>query len=88
MSPDVVDREQLSHILFATDFSDGSMHAFPYALSLAEESDAELTLMHVMEELEPMPADYSRQLLADYRQRLWQMVPRGGEPVVQAAGGG
>ena len=72
----LVDREQLSQILFATDFSVGSMHALPYALSLAEENDAELTLMHVLEEVQPMPVEYSKELLADYRQRLWDLVPK------------
>ena len=79
IGPDVVaslvDRQQLSHILFATDFSEGSMHALPYALSLAEENDAALTLMHVLEELHPMPVEYSKELLADYRQRLWDLIP-------------
>jgi nucleotide-binding universal stress UspA family protein len=75
VSPSVVDREQLSHILFATDFSEGSMHALPYALSLAEENNAGLTLIHVMEQLQPMPIEYSKELLADYRKRLWQLVP-------------
>lgn len=34
-------------IVFATDFSPGSLSALPYALSLAEESQAHLTLLHV-----------------------------------------
>jgi nucleotide-binding universal stress UspA family protein len=71
----LLDRERYAHVLFATDFSDGSMHALPYALSLAEENDAELTLMHVLEQLEPLPMEYSNELLANYRQRLWQIVP-------------
>jgi nucleotide-binding universal stress UspA family protein len=79
IGPDVVaslvDHELLSHILFATDFSDGSMLALPYALSLAEENDAELTLLHVMEVVQPMPVEYSNEVLADYRQRLWDLVP-------------
>ena len=75
VAPSLVDRDQLSHILFATDFSDGSLLALPYALSLAEENNAELTLMHVMEELQPLPVKYSKELLADYRQRLWDLVP-------------
>src|SRR5215472_18764432 len=74
VGPDVLtsllDRERFGHILFATDFSDGSMHALPYALSLAEENDAELTLMHVLEQLEPLPLEYSEELLSEYRQRL------------------
>ena len=35
------------HILFASDFSAASLAAAPYAISLAEENDAQLTLMHV-----------------------------------------
>jgi nucleotide-binding universal stress UspA family protein len=73
--PSLLDHEQLTHILFATDFSEGSMHALPYALSLAEENDAELTLLHVLEEVQPIPVEYSKELLADYRQRLWDLVP-------------
>ena len=75
VAPSLVDRDQLSYILFATDFSEGSLLALPYALSLAEENNAELTLMHVMEELQPLPVKYSKELLADYRQRLWDLVP-------------
>ncbi|HEY8714997.1 MAG TPA: universal stress protein [Candidatus Acidoferrum sp.] len=35
------------HILFASDFSVASLAAAPYAISLAEENDSQLTLMHV-----------------------------------------
>ena len=73
--PGLLEHEQLSRVLFATDFSEGSLHALPYALSLAEENDAELVLMHVMQQLQPIPVEYSKELLADYRQRLWQLVP-------------
>ncbi len=76
VAPALVDHEQLSHVLFATDFSEDSMSALPYALSVAEEDNAELTLMHVLEELRPMPIEYSQELLADYRQRLWDLVPK------------
>lgn len=75
VSPNLVDHDQLSHILFATDFSEGSRHALPYALSLAEEDNAELTLLHVVEPLQPMPAEYSNELLADCRKQLWELVP-------------
>jgi len=73
--PSLLDHEQLTHVLFATDFSEGSLHALPYALSLAEENNAVITLMHVLEQLEPMPVEYSKELLADYRRRLWELVP-------------
>jgi nucleotide-binding universal stress UspA family protein len=37
----------LQHILFATDFGAESEHGLPYAISLAEEHRARLTLLHV-----------------------------------------
>jgi nucleotide-binding universal stress UspA family protein len=37
------------HILAAIDFSDVSLHALDYAVSLAEEADAHLTVLHVSE---------------------------------------
>lgn len=37
----------LQHILFATDFGPESEHGLPYAISLAEEHRARLTLLHV-----------------------------------------
>ena len=40
----------LQHILFATDFGPESLHGLPYALSLAEENRARLTLLHVAPE--------------------------------------
>ena len=38
----------LRHILYATDFGPESIHGLPYALSLAEEHRARLTLLHVV----------------------------------------
>jgi len=38
------------HVLYATDFSEESLAAAPYALSLAQENEARLTLLHVMKE--------------------------------------
>jgi nucleotide-binding universal stress UspA family protein len=38
------------HILFATDFSQESLSALPYAISLAEEEEARLLLLHVVNE--------------------------------------
>ncbi len=75
VAPSLVDHDKLSHILFATDFSEGSMHALRYALSLAEENDAELTLLHVLVEFQPALLVYAREFLADYRKRLWDLVP-------------
>ena len=38
----------LKHIIYATDFSADAVHAAPYALSLAEEYDSKITLVHVL----------------------------------------
>lgn len=45
------DPVQLRKILLATDFSDNGQHAFAYAISLAMEYNAELTLLHVLEDV-------------------------------------
>jgi nucleotide-binding universal stress UspA family protein len=44
-------------IVCAIDFSDCSMHALTYAMSLAQEADAHLTVMHVIE----LPPDVTRE---------------------------
>ncbi len=41
---------QFQHIVFATDFSEDSLAALPYAVSLAEEDQAQLALLHVVEQ--------------------------------------
>src|SRR5208283_2850306 len=35
-------------ILFPTDFSEGALHALPYALDMAKDCDAKLYLLHVI----------------------------------------
>ena len=40
---------RFGHVFYASDFSSGSTRALTYALSLAEEDRAELTLLHVIE---------------------------------------
>jgi nucleotide-binding universal stress UspA family protein len=43
---------EFNRILFATDFSDESLAAVPYAISLAQEHQAHLSLLHVLNEPE------------------------------------
>ncbi len=50
LTPHPRHESELSCILFATDFSAGSVHALPYAFSLAEENRARLILLHVLQE--------------------------------------
>ncbi len=58
-------------IVFATDFSAGSLRALPYALSLAEENQAHLILLHVM----PLvPLGEQDQVGASVRARLEELI--------------
>lgn len=42
--------KKISTILFANDFSEGSDHAFDYAISLAKQFSARLMLVHIINE--------------------------------------
>ena len=60
------------HIIFATDFSDGSLNALPYALSLAEENQGSLTLLHVV----PLvPMQHQMYVSGGAEQRLEALIP-------------
>lgn len=73
-------------VLCAVDFSDASLEALKYAMSLAEEADADLTLLHSIEvppelrEPVPVPADFNVDQCraaaeAACLQRLRELVP-------------
>jgi nucleotide-binding universal stress UspA family protein len=64
--------ENWKHILFATDFSDGSLGALPYALSLAEENQAALTLLHL---ISLVPIQREQFVIEAARKRLELLVP-------------
>jgi nucleotide-binding universal stress UspA family protein len=66
------DEVVFQHIVFATDFSAGSLKALPYALSLAEENQAHLTLLHVM----PLvPMQHQESVSGSVKQRLQGLIP-------------
>ena len=44
---------EIKKILFATDLSKNSRHAFNYAISAADKYGATITILHVMEEISP-----------------------------------
>jgi len=59
-------------VVFATDFSHGSLHALPYALSIAEENQAELTLAHFI----PMVPSLHQEGVRDQEmKRLRGLIP-------------
>lgn len=78
----------LRHILFATDFGAESVHGLPYAISLAEENRARLTLLHVapepglvLPEPEPgaMPVVDPIEVAAFTENQLRTLIPEGTE---------
>jgi nucleotide-binding universal stress UspA family protein len=60
------------NIIFATDFSSGSLHSLQYALSLAEESQANLTLLHV---IPLVPLQHQDSIAASTKAQLEELVP-------------
>jgi len=77
---------KLRHVLFATDFGPESVHGLPYAISLAEENRARLTLLHVapeptvaLPEPEPgtMPVVDPCEVVASTEKQLRALVPDG-----------
>jgi nucleotide-binding universal stress UspA family protein len=65
---------QFQHIVFATDFSENSLAALPYAVSLAEEDQAQLALLHVVEQPAAGIADLE-EVKASLMRRLKELVP-------------
>jgi nucleotide-binding universal stress UspA family protein len=60
------------HIVFATDFSAGSLRALSFALSVAEENEANLALLHVT----PMvPLQHQEHVAKTTRRRLQELIP-------------
>lgn len=63
-------------VLFATDFTPESLAAAPYAISLAQENQARLVLLHVIPDQAPKVGQPS---VADIMHRLYTMVPKDAE---------
>ena len=79
---------KLRHILFTTDFGPESVHGLPYAISLAEENQARLTLLHVapeptvaLPEPEPgaMPVVDPDEVVASTEKQLRALIPDGAQ---------
>lgn len=61
--------QQISRVLFPTDFSDSSRKALTYALEIARRSKASLTMVHTIEE----PYNFAP-LLEEYKQQISRRV--------------
>lgn len=66
---------KVKNILYATDFSAESLEASRYAMSLAQEFQARLTLLHVVEGLEPTLLDERERIAKPYKLWLAKLVP-------------
>jgi nucleotide-binding universal stress UspA family protein len=66
---------EISRILFATDFSQGSNTAAPYAVSLAQECQAYLTLLHVIEEPKAGELVRAEELLSSSARLMRNLMP-------------
>jgi nucleotide-binding universal stress UspA family protein len=75
IGPKIAPRETIDgfhNIIFATDFSAGSLNALQYALSLAEENQANLTLLHV---IPLVPLQHQNSVAAGAKAQLEELVP-------------
>jgi len=72
----------LNRILICTDFSENSDRALEYAISVAEEYGAELTIMHVVEEA-PSKAK-NEEVLATAKRRLERLIPTDKRPTIKS----
>jgi nucleotide-binding universal stress UspA family protein len=79
VSPELHTHGRFQSVLFATDFSEGSRHALPYALRFAIESQARLTLLHVLEEGSVSALYLHDRLLAHAQEELRRMLPEQGK---------
>lgn len=68
---------EFPHIVFATDFSPASLHALPYAFSLAKKTQARLTMMHAIHEISEGAMEYLDEVTSACRQRLTELLPDG-----------
>jgi len=68
---------QLDHILYATDFSAESISGARHAIALANQCDAKLTLLHVVENRKVDELVHEADLIESSRRMLAKLVPEG-----------
>jgi nucleotide-binding universal stress UspA family protein len=77
--PPTIPRQKMWRIVFATDFSEGSTHALPYALMFAKEHRSKVTFLHVIGHAGTLPADTGDQLIKESLKRMKELVAAGME---------
>ena len=68
----------MRRIIFCTDFSDPARRALEYALSVAAEYDAEITLLHVLEDVQRL-ANIEEEIATATKQIDKLIPPEGGK---------
>jgi nucleotide-binding universal stress UspA family protein len=71
---------EFTEIVYATDFTAESLNAAAYAISLAEEFQARLTLLHVITAQKPGDLILPGELVASSEHRLHEIFPAEAEP--------
>ncbi|HEV2387432.1 MAG TPA: universal stress protein [Candidatus Acidoferrales bacterium] len=69
----------LKNVVYATDFGPTSLRALPYALSLAQEYQAKLTLIHVAGDRAGASTEDEAKISEASAERLQQMLPPGAD---------
>lgn len=73
---------EMKKILFPTDFSDSSDHAVRYAVSFAQEFDAKLYVLHIVEDVsnaayfDMLAGPPLQEMYAEMEARAWESVKR------------
>jgi nucleotide-binding universal stress UspA family protein len=75
ISKDTDRRLEMKEILYATDFSPESLKALPYAVSLAQEHQAQLTILYVIGEQGVGELVHAENYVESTKRRLRQLVP-------------
>ncbi len=73
-------RREIPEILYATDFGPAAAAAAPYAISLAQEYQARLTLLHVLPEFDMKRHLNYEEIESSCQDELRSIVPPGAEP--------
>src|ERR1019366_1809858 len=79
VSKDTERRLEMKEILYATDFSPESLGALPYAVSLAQENQARLTVLHVIGEPKVGELVHPEQYVDSTLRQLRKLVPSDAE---------
>jgi nucleotide-binding universal stress UspA family protein len=72
--PPPVPRQKMWRIVFATDFSEGSMHALPYALMFAQEHQSKVTFLHVIPGA-GQQSDSAEEIIEKSIDRMRELIP-------------